>query len=237
MLSRRYGVIFVHVPKTAGQSIESVFIEREGLTWETRAPLLPRAKTAGAPGPERLAHLYADEYVALDYVTAHEFARFFKFAVVRDPYARAVSAYRYRRAMGLGLSMKAFLRLSVDPDSDIGRHTALQSRYLFDASGVCLVDKVLHFETLQKEFSALSLQIFGEEVELPRRNTSPGPPVGLTSRERAMIAERYAADFELLGYPRSAGFKLWGRRTSESPMALSKSLWKALRKTRAQKTV
>lgn len=201
MISRRFGVIFVHVPKTAGQSIESVFVEREGLTWETRAPLLLREKTNEAAGPERLAHLYADEYVALGHVTADEFARFFKFAVVRNPYTRAISEYRFRQGMNSRLSLGEFLRLSPDPDSDIGRHSALQSRYIFDACGTCLVDKVLRFETLQSEFSALSRQIFGEEVRLPRRNVSPGRPLDLTAEERAIIAERYAADFALFGYP------------------------------------
>jgi hypothetical protein len=201
MVSLRFGVIFVHVPKTAGQSIESVFVDREGLTWETRDLLLLRTKTAGATGPHRLAHLFADEYVALGHVTAYEFARFFKFAVVRDPYERAVSEYRYRGAK-LGVSIEAWLRRNLDPDSDIGRHTAPQSRYLFDASGTCLVDRLVHFETLQSEFSTLSRHVFGEEIRLPRLNVTLGPLHSMTAKERAAIAERYAADFVLLGYSR-----------------------------------
>ena len=36
MISDKYKCIFVHIPKVAGQSIEHVFLDLHGLTWETR---------------------------------------------------------------------------------------------------------------------------------------------------------------------------------------------------------
>jgi len=95
MLSRAYRTIFVHIPKTGGQSIETIFLKAHGLTWEARAQLLLRPNSDPAKGPRRLAHLYASEYVSCGHVTAEDFESFFSFAVVRNPWARAVSSYKY----------------------------------------------------------------------------------------------------------------------------------------------
>src|SRR5689334_2187766 len=69
MLSHRFQTIFIHVPKTAGQSVERVFLEKHGLTWETRSELLLRENPDPSLGPRRLAHLYAREYVDKGYVS------------------------------------------------------------------------------------------------------------------------------------------------------------------------
>ena len=90
-MSKRFGVIFVHIPKTGGQSVERVFLEAHGLTWATRAPLLLRRNDHGAPGPEFLSHLYAEEYAARDHASPAAFERAERFTVVRDPFDRLLS--------------------------------------------------------------------------------------------------------------------------------------------------
>ena len=61
MISHRHQCVFVHVPKTAGISIEHVFLAQYGLTWDERAPLLLRFNPDPALGPERLGHLTATD--------------------------------------------------------------------------------------------------------------------------------------------------------------------------------
>jgi hypothetical protein len=134
-------------------------------------------------------------------VSAETFSQFFKFAVVRDPYERAASEYRYRYAPR-GVPEAEFLTVAPDPESDEGRHLAPQCRYLFDSDGRLLVDEVLRFENLASEFAALSVRIFGEPLALPYRNVSPKIPVEFGASGRDLIAARYASDFDTFGYPR-----------------------------------
>ena len=80
--------VFVHVPKCAGQSVEMFFLNRIGLDWERRAPLLLRPNDVPALGPHLLAHLKAHEYVEKKWMTPLEFNEYFKFAFVRNPWGQ-----------------------------------------------------------------------------------------------------------------------------------------------------
>jgi hypothetical protein len=82
MICRPYNSLFVHVPKTAGQSIEQFFMDLLGLDWkEDREALYLQNNDDPALGTEKLAHLSASEYVDCGHVTQQEFSGFFKFTV------------------------------------------------------------------------------------------------------------------------------------------------------------
>ena len=51
MLCHDYRTIFVHVPKTAGQSIEMVFLNKLDLTWEQRAPTAASSQSGRGQRP------------------------------------------------------------------------------------------------------------------------------------------------------------------------------------------
>jgi len=204
MLSRKYRTIFVHIPKTGGQSIETVFLRAHGLTWETRAPLLLRQNSDPAKGPPRLAHLYAREYVSCGHVTAQEFDAFFKFAVVRNPWARIVSSYKYM-AQARGYPFDRFIRDLVD-----WHHGPMQTRqidpqvsYVRSADGKPIVDRLLRYENLAADFAEVSRRIFGREEPLPAVNVSPDRRDYRTFFDDAtaeIVAKVYAADIEAFGY-------------------------------------
>lgn len=211
MISHPHECIFVHVPKTGGQSVEAVFQAALGLEGrEGRAALLLRENRDRAAGPRRLAHLYAAEYVACGHIGAADFARYFKFAVVRHPFDRAVSEYRYRAAalMARGRMVPGFDGFldtpEVDEHLDAARHMVPQVRFTHGADGACLVDQVIRFERLGEEIAPVLARLLGRETPLPHRNRS-GAAVGvtragLTAAQRARLRTRYAADFEAFGY-------------------------------------
>src|SRR5699024_6832419 len=81
------------------QSIEEAFCADLGLDWNRHRHLLllmPRPQGWNSRHP-RLAHLRAAEYCGHDYLPPALWQRFYKFTVVRNPYRRVESAWRYLR--------------------------------------------------------------------------------------------------------------------------------------------
>lgn len=175
MICHHYACVFVHVPKTAGISIEHVFLDLLGLTWETRAPLLLRANDRPELGPPRLAHLKAADYVRYHYLTQEMFDRYFKFAFVRNPWSRLVSLYKYR-AYNWRCDFKTFVkgplqsRLWHEQDWFV----CPQSEFLYSADNRLLVDFVGRYETLQRDFDAVCGHLGLAATPLSHFNTSRG---------------------------------------------------------------
>jgi len=223
MISHRCACIFVHVPKTAGQSIERFFLRLHGLSWADRAPLLLRRNDDPARGPQRLAHLFAAEYVACGHIGEAEFERYFKFAFVRNPWDRLVSEYRFRGGRRIG-SFRQFVQdaaLPLDPHLDAFRHLAPQVRYLYDRTGRLCVDFVGRFERLQDDFARVCERLGIPDPSLPHANAArPERARGRVMlrlrarsaarrdsylryydpRLRDVVGERYAEDIEAFGY-------------------------------------
>lgn len=204
MISAAHKTIFVHIPKTAGQSIERLFLDDLGLSWDARSALLLRPNPDPACGPERLAHLYAEEYVSLGYVSPEDYAASYKFAIVRDPFARCVSEYNYRY-LKKRVSFDDFLNKSFKSShSDAARHMDLQATYVLDKAGRLLVDDVFHFEALDTAVATLTRRVFGAPRVLPRQNitgAAGGMKVAdLRPDQKEAIYRRYRPDFERFGY-------------------------------------
>ncbi|MEX0853106.1 MAG: sulfotransferase family 2 domain-containing protein [Bauldia sp.] len=204
MLCHAYRTILVHVPKTAGQSIEMVFLGKLNLVWEERAPLLLQPNRDPTRGPPRLAHLYASEYVGLGHVRPETFASYFKFGVVRNPWARAVSEYKFAYRPR-GVPFRAFLGEVIGRRRGVveARHIDPQVQFLCAADGTRMVDRVLRYESLASEFAEVSQAIFGEAHSLPMRNVSRDRTdyrVFYDDDSRQFIAKAYRDDVRTFGY-------------------------------------
>lgn len=69
VIYREFNCLFVHVPKTAGQSVEQFFMNRLGLDWEKdREVVLLNNNPDPARGTQKLAHMTASEYIQLGYL-------------------------------------------------------------------------------------------------------------------------------------------------------------------------
>ncbi|MDO6564785.1 sulfotransferase family 2 domain-containing protein [Amphritea sp. 1_MG-2023] len=174
MISKKYSCIFIHIPKTAGQSVEQLFIDDEGLTKDTKYQLLLGINPDPEKGPERISHLKACEYKQLGYVSEAEYENLFKFSFVRNPWERIVSEYRYRH-FWKQFSFRDFV-LSHLPEEDsycdYSRHIIPQSDYLYDESGKLIVDYVGRFETLQDDFYKICQAIGFDNNVIPHINKS-----------------------------------------------------------------
>ncbi|WP_181918933.1 sulfotransferase family 2 domain-containing protein [Wenzhouxiangella sediminis] len=173
----------MHVPKTAGQSIESAFLEFLGETWLHREPYLLFENTNPEIGPPRMAHLTSLEYTTLGHVGANEWERFFKFGFVRNPWTRLVSEYRFRASRIRSPFREWVLEHFPQPGwSDMWRHVMPQSDYLFDSRGRQMVDFIGRFENLLEDYGLLQEHL---GVALPKlRKVNATNEIGFMERAR-----------------------------------------------------
>ncbi len=210
MISHHHECIFVHIPKTAGQSIERAFLADLGLSWATRAPLLLRYNDTPALGPPRLAHLRAPDYLRYCYISPALFERYFKFTVVRNPWDRAVSLYHY---LASGMDFAAFCA-ELEATLAQGSHWYLdpQIDFLAGDDGAIRVDHVARFEHLGEEIEKIRTRV-GLASVLAHTNASGATPADAGADARAAIYRHYydtvtrdrigrvyARDIERFGY-------------------------------------
>jgi hypothetical protein len=173
VISHQYRCVFVHIPKTAGMSIEQVFVDLVGLTWKTRAPLLLGRNEDPRRGPPKLEHLRAGEYLACGHLTAAQLESYFKFSFVRNPWDRIVSEYKYR-GYPVKVDFKTYLFKHLPPPgwSDTYSHVMPQYDFLHDETGTLLVDFVGKYETLQAGFDTVCARLGIPPTRLPWVNRS-----------------------------------------------------------------
>ena len=173
MISHHHKCVFIHIPKNAGQSIEHVFLDLLGLTYETRAPLLMRPNDRPELGPPRLAHLKWHEYVGCKYMTQEQFDSYFKFAIVRNPWDRAVSIYKYYRFQKT-CSFADFVTRHLSDWMWQERHWFVgpQSDFICDAEGRLRVDFLGRFESLHGDFQQVCGKIGLPPIDVPHVNLS-----------------------------------------------------------------
>ena len=176
MICRSFNCIFIHIPKTAGRSVEMYFLKKLGLERENdadREQLLIGDNTDPEKGTEKLSHLSGMEYLRCGHISQQEFTSFYKFSFVRNPWARLVSEYRYRNFLS-HKSFKDFVMNKLPPPSrgDKYRHIMPQTEMLYDRDGDLLVDFVGKFEHLQDDFDRVCEYLGFEDSALPHVNSS-----------------------------------------------------------------
>jgi len=239
MLCHAQKCIFVHIPKTAGQSIERAFLELAGTTWEQRAPFLLRYNGDPNLGPPRLAHLTADDYIRFGHVTEDEYRSYYKFAFVRDPWARAISLYKQLKYESK-CDFKSFIGTHLKQLFDeMYWFVRPQADFIYSSNDELLVDFVGRFERLQTDFDQVCQRLNISPRVLPSSNKSQHRiNVKLTARwlvhmaqvnrlsafktfvsyaqyydaetEQA-VREIYNRDVRLLGYERSSVLRAGGK--------------------------
>lgn len=172
MISKKHNTLFVHIPKVAGQSIETVFLRDLGLDWQTRDVLLLRKKEKHEKGTYRLAHLKAKDYVELGYIDAQTYNTYFTFSFVRNPYNRTISLYKYLGYSRI-ISFSTFVN-KVLPQKIQDNHFFFlpQYDYLYSDSNDLLVDFVGKLETIEEDCKVVFNKAGLHNATLPHVNKS-----------------------------------------------------------------
>lgn len=206
MISHQHRCIFIHIPKCAGSSVEQ-------LVW---------------PGPRTEAELwmgFVDEFHnrhqigGLQHLLARQvrtevgaavYAEYLTFAIVRNPWDKAVSQFHF---MSTRPDLRRFLGL--DADASFSRYLQLigerqhvqwmpQVDFINDEAGNVMVDVVLRYEALSDDLPALlerlSVPWPGVLPHLKRSDRDPDHRVYYTHQDRLRVEHLYAADIDQLGY-------------------------------------
>jgi hypothetical protein len=170
-ISHKHKVVFVHIPKTGGTSIESALgilgIDNKGSSKPNKDILFGKYKG------KALQHLSIREIKKIKNTPSD----YFTFSFVRNPYDRIVSEFFWRRqTIGIinkNMTFKEFLfkivipkrerMLSYDLRDD---HFYDQLDFLTDENGEIIVDFIGRFENLENDFNKVC-QICKINTKLP----------------------------------------------------------------------
>jgi hypothetical protein len=200
LFSQERRIIFIHIQKTAGTSVEAAL-----------ASITPDAirgfdDLSASHDPLKNRHLFASDLK--NYLDEEIWNSYYKFAFVRNPFSRQVSWYNMcierpttpfmRLVKKEAKSFEQFLNLS---HWRAERIRCNQADYVTDAAGHLIVDFVGRFERITEDFGTVCEHLH-VDLKLPHMNR--GIPTDYRTyyndRTRRLVAHRFARDIEMFGY-------------------------------------
>ncbi|MYE81219.1 MAG: sulfotransferase family protein [Gammaproteobacteria bacterium] len=207
IVSHRHRFIFFAVPRTGTHAIRTALRgclgpddwQQQSLTEQVRLPVPALARIGHGHVTLRQARAHLPEAICRDY---------FKFACVRNPYERFVSACAMlnRRNPGYAGNERAFMKRALGVRRF--RERALvrpQADMLVDERGALGMDFVGRYETLQQSFDEACRRLGIAAPSLSHGNaTEHGPWMDYYDDDLLrVVTEFYRRDFDALAYDRA----------------------------------
>jgi hypothetical protein len=193
---------FIHIPKNAGTTIENIANEK-GVKWGRFKPALKKRMNINNCTYWHLPPKHFDQDGLYNQDET--------FCVIRDPFERVVSEYKYRvnnkKNMDDPIKMNEWISTNVDPyniyNLKLNCHILPQTEYIYDDHGNKTCDNVLSFNNLTSEFNDLmkdnNLDII---MDTERRDNSTNKMKvsvnDLNESNIKLIKRLYKTDFEEL---------------------------------------
>lgn len=204
IISHEHRFVFTAIPKTGTHSVRQALrdhmaesdLEQVGLFVDKRFPFEELA---------RISHGHISLQQIRPFLGDEAFARYFKFAFVRNPFDRFVSYCAFMtRANGAFLANPQAVMhhvLFVQPPE---QHILFQPQqaFLVDPDGRLLSDMVGRVEQMQASYDAICERIGIPTTTLGQVNSSRrgGYRDYYDARTRDEVARRYRGDLDLFGY-------------------------------------
>ncbi len=214
-ISRQFKIIFVHIPRVAGTSVEKYLgmgsidqlfsFDKIKLTkWSKK---FPENSPEQSKTPQHLTALELKKVIP-----ENIFNSFYKFSIVRNPFDRVISEYLHIKDTSQPPYLARFKTMSLDDFvleglslSQTERinlfdgHLETQCSYVLDENKSLLVDKVFKLENLQECVDFLK-NIVGIEAFPHARNTTPIENFTFSEESKEMIKIFYKEDFDFFSY-------------------------------------
>ena len=177
MISDKHKFIFIHIPKCAGSSIESILLQNENINidFNKKLPLnslsLDQQKKYDL-GIDSAQHKPNSAYV--------NYPSYTKFTFIRNPWSRFVSEYEYFKKFNrLDISFSEFVNqvsylpdmngtLNISGKKTLRYHFVEQYKFIEGSS----IDYIGQFENLHEDFNTIKTKL-NIQGELPFLNKSP----------------------------------------------------------------
>jgi hypothetical protein len=198
MISFQKRFLFVHIPKTAGNSIQSVlrnYSEDQLLALRKEQDGIERF---GLRNPKYKIRKHSTLREYRETLGEEQFRKLYRFTCVRNPWDRMVSYYftptqnpeswdrkKFREIISKAVSIGDYLRLNETEEDPFAN-----------------VNYIMHFENLADDFRTLCNQLGISPATLPQYNRSTREHYSkyYDGELREFVRTRFAADIERFGY-------------------------------------
>ena len=216
MISSDKKFIFIHIPKTAGTSVEKHLghfsvLERGSQDHRTireiqSIGLSDSWSVLTKEGPTQLIREIRGSFRYRERINKRDMQHYYKFAFVRNPWARVYSWYRNvirdeihltNRGIPANCDFYRFL-------TEFGWQTELRSQlaWITDRYGQVCMDFIGRFESLDKDMEKICEQLSLPFEKLPHLINSSNDDYheSYDERTRKLVTDRYADEISFFGY-------------------------------------
>jgi hypothetical protein len=146
-------------------------------------------------------HKKAESHRA-EYSISAEWDKVFKFAFVRHPYDRFMSAYYHLGNSRKNLDINAYLANHPNTNELLNQTIYdTQTHFIYDQNNKLLIDFVGRFEYLERDWRSVQKKL-GIKDKLPHNNAVTRKKDKLTRKSKDILYKMYEKDFWNLGYER-----------------------------------
>ncbi len=209
LISEQYRFVFIHIYKTAGTSIQQALTPYVANYYDKVINRVLKCLDKNAkrfhnyyrPQPFPV-HITAEQLVAQ--IGREEFDSYFSFSVVRNPWDRMVSMYKFILGNRLHPSYGVVKRLGnfdAYVEWKCSHQPMLQTDFVCSKEGELLVDYVGKYENLNADFQFICSRI-GIAATLSKFNVSNTRPYQdfYSDESKELVKQYFAPDIEMFDY-------------------------------------
>lgn len=210
MISHKHKCIFVHIPKTAGTSINSFF--HPGVSFHYKNPDYDRLFGWCPKRKLHMQHATAKQLLETELITNEQWDTYFKFTFVRNPWDRAYSDYLFiKKFANIEGSFKEYIerkgnfrKIFTDKSSInyLGDHLIPQSDF-FEKEGKHSLNFIGRFENFTNDINfVLNSLSIKEDFNLHENSSNRKKNYSLfyTNSNKRLVERKYQTDIDSFNY-------------------------------------